>query len=107
MTFEPWQWVLLYGAAMISGFSKTGIPGISILSVSIFAVILPARQSTDAPGHRASKAASVERVLELQPSARVRWFEDTVHDIPLQRPDELAAELRAFAARALPQHTRL
>lgn len=46
MTFEPWQWVLLYVAAMISGFSKTGIPGISILSVSIFAVILPARQST-------------------------------------------------------------
>jgi uncharacterized membrane protein YfcA len=31
---------------MISGFSKTGIPGISILSVSIFAVVLPARQST-------------------------------------------------------------
>jgi uncharacterized protein len=46
MTFEPWQWMLLYGAAMISGFSKTGIPGISILSVSIFAVVLPARQST-------------------------------------------------------------
>lgn len=46
MTFEPWQWVLLYFAAVISGFSKTGIPGISILSVSIFAVILPARAAT-------------------------------------------------------------
>ena len=46
MTFEPWQWVLLYVAATISGFSKTGIPGISMLSVSIFAVILPARQAT-------------------------------------------------------------
>lgn len=46
MTFEPWQWGLLYGAAVISGFSKTGIPGISILSVGIFALVLPARQST-------------------------------------------------------------
>jgi uncharacterized membrane protein YfcA len=46
MTFEPWQWVLLYVAATISGFSKTGIPGISILSVSIFALILPAREAT-------------------------------------------------------------
>jgi uncharacterized membrane protein YfcA len=46
MNFEPWQWVLLYGAALISGFSKTGIPGISILSVSIFTVLLPARQAT-------------------------------------------------------------
>jgi uncharacterized membrane protein YfcA len=46
MSFEPWQWVLLYVAATISGFSKTGIPGISILSVSIFAVVLPAKAST-------------------------------------------------------------
>ncbi len=44
--FEPWQWALLYVAAVISGFSKTGIPGVSMLSVSIFAVILPARQAT-------------------------------------------------------------
>ena len=43
VTFDPWQWALLYFAALISGFSKTGIPGISILSVSIFAVVLPAR----------------------------------------------------------------
>lgn len=46
MTFEPWQWVLLYVAATISGFSKTGIPGVSILSVSIFSLILPTRQAT-------------------------------------------------------------
>ncbi len=46
MHFEPWQWVLLYIAAMISGFSKTGIPGISMLSVSIFAVLIPAKQAT-------------------------------------------------------------
>lgn len=46
MHFETWQWVLLYLAAIISGFSKTGIPGISILSVSIYANVLPARMAT-------------------------------------------------------------
>lgn len=46
MHFEPWQWALLYGAALISGFSKTGIPGISMLSVAIFAAVLPAKQAT-------------------------------------------------------------
>ncbi|MES1168848.1 MAG: sulfite exporter TauE/SafE family protein, partial [Oleiharenicola lentus] len=43
---ETWQWVLLYIAAVISGFSKTGIPGISILSVGIYANVLPARMAT-------------------------------------------------------------
>lgn len=46
MTFEPWQWVLLYVAALFFGFSKTGIPGISILSVGIVANLLPAKQAT-------------------------------------------------------------
>jgi pimeloyl-ACP methyl ester carboxylesterase len=63
-------------------------------------LILPARQSTDAPEARSNKAASIERARALQPRARVRWFDDTVHDVPLQRPDELTRELRAFARAA-------
>jgi pimeloyl-ACP methyl ester carboxylesterase len=69
-------------------------------------LILPARQSSDAADWLASKAATVQRALELQPAARVRWFEDSVHDVPLQRPEELADELRAFAQRVLPTHAR-
>ncbi len=46
MTFEPWQWALLIVAATISGFSKTGIPGVSILSVGIFTNVLPAKMAT-------------------------------------------------------------
>ena len=46
MHFEPWQWVLLYLAAIVSGFSKTGMPGISILSVGIYANVLGARMAT-------------------------------------------------------------
>jgi pimeloyl-ACP methyl ester carboxylesterase len=44
------------------------------------------------------KQGAVDRALELLPSASVTWFEDTMHDIPLQRPAELAAELARFAA---------
>jgi pimeloyl-ACP methyl ester carboxylesterase len=45
----------------------------------------------------AAKRAAVGRALELLPSATVTWFEDTMHDIPLQRPAELATELARFA----------
>ncbi|HEX2860035.1 MAG TPA: sulfite exporter TauE/SafE family protein [Lacunisphaera sp.] len=46
MTFEAWQWALLAVAGMFFGFSKTGIPGISILSVAIMANLLPVKQAT-------------------------------------------------------------
>jgi len=46
MTFEPWQWALLVVAGMFFGFSKTGIPGISILSVGLLANLMPAKQAT-------------------------------------------------------------
>jgi pimeloyl-ACP methyl ester carboxylesterase len=46
----------------------------------------------------ANKRSAVERAHALAPDARVTWFEDAMHDIPLQHPVELAAELAAFAA---------
>jgi pimeloyl-ACP methyl ester carboxylesterase len=46
------------------------------------------------------KRDAAARALELLPSATVTWFEDTMHDIPLQRPAELAAELARFATAA-------
>jgi len=68
-------------------------------------LILPARQSADNGEWLSNKAASVQRALELQPSARVRWFEDTVHDVPLQRPEELARELETFVQSVLAART--
>ena len=47
--------------------------------------------------HAGVKRDAVGRALELLASANVTWFEDTMHDIPLQRPTELAAELARFA----------
>jgi len=69
-------------------------------------LILPARQSTDAPEWLATKAATAQRAVELLPGARVRWFDDTVHDVPLQRPVELADELHAFAQQVLAARVR-
>ena len=46
MNFEPWQWALLAGGAAIAGFSKTGIPGTSILFIALLPNLIPARQAT-------------------------------------------------------------
>ena len=43
------------------------------------------------------KRDAAARALDLFPSATLTWFEDTMHDIPLQRPAELAADLARFA----------
>jgi pimeloyl-ACP methyl ester carboxylesterase len=68
-------------------------------------LILPARQASDTAEMRADKSATIDRALQLQPQARVRWFEDTVHDVPLQQPRELANELIAFARDTLSTRT--
>ena len=46
MHFEPWQWILAVAAALLVGVSKTGIGGLGMLSVVIFAQIMPAKQAT-------------------------------------------------------------
>jgi pimeloyl-ACP methyl ester carboxylesterase len=44
------------------------------------------------------KEYAAARVGALQPRLRVQWMDDTVHDIPLQRPAELAQALLSFSA---------
>ncbi len=46
MTFSNWEWVLAIIAALLIGISKTGIGGLGMLAVVIFAQIMPARQAT-------------------------------------------------------------
>lgn len=46
IALEPWSWVLAGVAAVIIGISKTGIGGLGMLAVVIFAQILPAKQAT-------------------------------------------------------------
>jgi pimeloyl-ACP methyl ester carboxylesterase len=44
-----------------------------------------------------TRRGAVDRALDLLAVANATWFEDAMHDIPLQRPAELAAELARFA----------
>jgi pimeloyl-ACP methyl ester carboxylesterase len=64
-------------------------------------LILPARQTTEPSEMNSAKLAAVARAQRVQPRARVRWFENTVHDVPLQRPEELASELSGLVREAL------
>lgn len=43
-----WQWTLLLLGAFFTGMSKTGVAGLGVLSVALFANALPARESTGA-----------------------------------------------------------
>ena len=46
MNFHAWEWFLAELGALLVGVAKTGITGLSLLFVSIFASIMPARRST-------------------------------------------------------------
>jgi uncharacterized membrane protein YfcA len=48
VNLTAWQWILLALGAFFTGLSKTGIAGIGVISVALFANALPARVSTGA-----------------------------------------------------------
>jgi pimeloyl-ACP methyl ester carboxylesterase len=60
-------------------------------------LLCPVDDPADDGEHAAAKRGAVGRALQLLPSAHVTWYEDTMHDIPLQRPAELAGDLARFA----------
>ena len=43
-----------------------------------------------------TKGTWVEKAAELLPRGTVIWLEDTIHDVPLQRPQTLANEINKF-----------
>jgi pimeloyl-ACP methyl ester carboxylesterase len=46
----------------------------------------------------AAKRRQIALAEERLRDSRTTWFTDTIHDVPLQRPGELAAAIREFAA---------
>jgi uncharacterized protein len=48
MQLTEWQWTLLALGALLTGMSKTGVAGVSVLGVALFANAMPARTSTGA-----------------------------------------------------------
>lgn len=61
-------------------------------------VLMVAAASSDpaAAERMASKRARVERTQQVVPGVRVRWVQDTAHDIQLHRPGVLVEELAEF-----------
>jgi len=48
VNLSAWQWIFLALGAFLTGLTKTGVPGLGVLSVAFFANALPARESTGA-----------------------------------------------------------
>jgi uncharacterized membrane protein YfcA len=46
LNFHAWEWFLAALGALLVGVAKTGITGLSLLFVALFASIMPARRST-------------------------------------------------------------
>lgn len=46
MSFETWQWAIAVAGALLVGLAKTGVPGLSMLFIVMFAAIMPAKASS-------------------------------------------------------------
>ena len=59
------------------------------------ALLLPARQATpDAIERRSRREDSIVRAESLLPRSKTVWLEDSIHDVPLQRPALVADTIR-------------
>ena len=61
-------------------------------------LIMPARwddETFSSAGDTATKEAQVGQALKEIPKARVVWMEDSIHDVPIQRPLEVAEVISA------------
>jgi pimeloyl-ACP methyl ester carboxylesterase len=70
-------------------------------SLSCPALLLPARWMPPSEGEAdflANKTAAAERISSQHPRVALQWMEDSVHDVPLQRPAELSRLILDFAA---------
>ena len=58
-------------------------------------LMLPARQSiSDAMDRRSRREESIARAESLLPLAKTVWMENSIHDVPLQRPELVADTIR-------------
>jgi len=63
-------------------------------------LILPVRwEGRDDPERLAIKAREIALAEKLLRDVQVIWFDDSLHDVPLQRPQELADTIARFANR--------
>ncbi len=56
-------------------------------------LIMPARRDGEvasSAGDMKTKGTQVDQALAILPNARVIWMEDSIHDVPIQRPYEVS-----------------
>ncbi len=65
-------------------------------------LVCPEQEATDDRQRQfqASKREGIEHILATHPSVRVEYLPDTIHDVPLQRPEALAALIAQMAGAA-------
>ena len=57
-------------------------------------LLMPARQNNPSPeSRRWRREESIARAQKLLPTAKTVWMEDSIHDVPLQRPALVAATI--------------
>ena len=62
-------------------------------------LMLPARQAApDAMARRFRREESIARAESLLPRSKTVWLEDSIHDVPLQRPALVAGTIREHVA---------
>jgi hypothetical protein len=76
--------------ATMARIGTAGTPVVAVLAMQSHA-------EGRAAGFLAAKRSGAEALPRHAPQARVTWMEETIHDIPLQRPAELAEVLAAMA----------
>ena len=59
-------------------------------------LIMPARQQSDptTAERRSRRAESIATVAELLPVSKTVWLEDSIHDVPIQRPALVAGIIK-------------
>ena len=65
--------------------------------ISCPVLILPARrdeEDSSSAEDKSTKEAQVNQALAMLPNARLIWMEDSIHDVPVQRPSEVAQVIR-------------
>ena len=72
-------------------------PSLLFPQVRCPALILPARKEAPNPSGANRRVWLVERAEKLLLNGRVTWLEDSIHDVPLQRPRRVAQLLLDFA----------
>ena len=57
-------------------------------------LLMPCRQNDPSPeSRRWRREESIARAEKLLPNSKTVWMEDSIHDVPLQRPSLVAATI--------------